>query len=81
MNVLFYYIYVNQNKIMLIERNACIKCPLLVSVLIKLAFVQRRLLKAFIMQKVLAHALPFVYNNRAVSKADGVIAQLVRALC
>ena len=78
--VLFYYIYVNQNKIMLIERNACIKCPLLVSVLIKLAFVQRRLLKAFIMQKVLANALPFVYNNRAVSKADGVIAQLVRAL-
>lgn len=80
MNVLFYYIYVNQNKIMLIERNACIKCPLLVSVLIKLAFVQRRLLKAFIMQKVLANALPFVYNNRAVSKVDGVIAQLVRAL-
>ena len=80
MNVLFYYIYVNQNKIMLIERNACIKCPLLVSVLIKLAFVQRRLLKAFIMQKVLANALSFVYNNRAVSKADGVIAQLVRAL-
>lgn len=32
------------------------------------------------MQKVLANALPFVYNNRAVNKADGVIAQLVRAL-